>query len=216
MRHASDRNGSARFSPAAPQPSTSLDAEKKALRATAAARRAALARAAGSEAGAQLRDRFLAAVPLPAPGAVVSAFWPMGEEIDVRPLLERLDALGYRCCLPVTVGRGKPLVFRRWSPGLALVPGGFGTSVPPEGQPLATPDVLVVPLLAFDRRGYRLGYGGGFYDRTLEALRAAGRAPLAVGIGYAGQEIAQVPHHAGDQRLDWVVTEREAFPAAAG
>ncbi|MCK6452254.1 MAG: 5-formyltetrahydrofolate cyclo-ligase [Alphaproteobacteria bacterium] len=184
------------------------------MRAAQTERRARLARAAGPRAGEELRDGFLADVPLPPPGAVVSAFWPMGDEIDVRPLLERLDALGYRCSLPVTVGRGKPLVFRRWSPGLALVPGGFGTSVPPEDQPLATPDLLIVPLLAFDRQGYRLGYGGGFYDRTLEALRAAGRPHLAVGVGYAGQEVARVPHHEGDQRLDWVVTERDAFRAA--
>jgi len=191
-----------------------LDAEKKTMRREAAERRVAVARDAGPGAADRLRDRFLASIPLPAPGAAISAFWSMGDEIDVRPLLAKLDALGYRGCLPLTVGKGRPLVFRRWSPGLALVSGGFGTSVPPPDSPIVTPDVLIVPLLAFDRNGYRLGYGGGFYDRTLAALSAAKLPHLAVGVGYAGQEVPEVPRHDGDQRLDWIVTEREAFRIA--
>jgi 5-formyltetrahydrofolate cyclo-ligase len=187
-----------------------LTDEKMALRRVAAERRLALARAAAPDIGAMLAERFLAAVPLPAAGAAVSAFWPMGPEIDVRPLLHRLDALGYRLGLPVMVGRGRPLVFRRWTPATVLVDGGFGTSVPPDGAPAVVPALVIVPLLAFDRQGFRLGYGGGFYDRTLAALRAAGR-PLAVGVGFAGQEVARVPRADYDQRLDWMVTEREAF-----
>jgi len=187
-----------------------LDAAKKALRAEAGARRGVLARAAGAGVGDALRDRFLAAIALPPEGAVVSAFWPMGDEIDTRPLLHRLHARGYRCGLPVTVIRGLPLLFRGWTPDTAMVPGGFGTSVPPPEAGEVTPALLIVPLLAFDRAGYRLGYGGGFYDRTLAALRATG-SPVAVGVGYAGQEIGQVPIHANDARLDWIVTERAAF-----
>lgn len=187
-----------------------IEDEKKALRRIAAERRAALAREAGPAHGEALAEQFLAAVPLPPPGAAVSAFWSMGAEIDLRPLLHRLAALGYRCCLPVTVRRGLPLVFRRWTPGSVLVDGGFGTSIPPADAPVVVPAVLAVPLLAFDREGYRLGYGGGFYDRTLAELRANGR-PLAVGVGFAGQEVDRVPRAVYDQRLDWMVTEREAF-----
>jgi len=191
-----------------------LELVKKSMRAEATTRRAALARVGAGTIGEALCARFLAAVPLPPPGAVVSAFWPMGDEIDMRPLLQRLHARGYRCGLPVTVKRGLPLLFRRWTPETVLVPGGFGTSVPPPEADAVTPVVLAVPLLAFDRAGFRLGYGGGFYDRTLESLRATG-APLAVGVAYAGQEVPAVPRHDGDQRLDWIVTEREAFRVGA-
>jgi 5-formyltetrahydrofolate cyclo-ligase len=187
-----------------------IEDEKKALRRHAAEQRAALARMAGPGAGEALAERFFAAIPLPASGAAVSGFWSMGAEIDMRPLLRRFDALGYRCCLPVTVKRGLPLVFRRWTRATALVDGGFGTSIPPVDAAPTVPDLLVVPLLAFDRQGYRLGYGGGFYDRTLAELRARGK-PLAVGVGYAGQEVDRVPRADYDQRLDWMVTERAAF-----
>ncbi len=98
-----------------------------------------------------------------------------------------------------------PLKFREWTPGCALVEGEFGALIPAEGAWL-DPVVLIVPLLAFDARGYRLGYGGGFYDRTLEALRAR-RPTLAVGFAFAAQEVAEVPIDATDQRLDAVVTE---------
>ncbi|MCC6467625.1 MAG: 5-formyltetrahydrofolate cyclo-ligase [Alphaproteobacteria bacterium] len=187
-----------------------IEDAKKALRREAAERRLGVARAAGPGAGAALAERFLAAVPLPPPGAAVSGFWSMGAEIDVRPLLMRLDGFGYRCCLPVTVKRGLPLVFRRWTLATALIDGGFGTSIPPQEAEAIVPDLLIVPLLAFDRQGWRLGYGGGFYDRTLAELRRHG-TPLAVGVGYAGQEVAAVPHADYDQRLDWMVTERAAF-----
>ncbi len=140
-------------------------------------------------------------------GASVSAFWPMGDEIDVRPTMRRLDAAGYPILLPVMVAKATPLMFRRWRPDTVLVDGGFGTSMPPADAPEGTPDVLLVPLLSFDRRGYRLGYGGGFYDRTLEALAA--RGILAVGVGFADQEVDAVPRDAHDWRLDGMVTERE-------
>jgi len=188
----------------------SIDDEKRALRRVAMERREALALDAGPLAGEAIAARLLAEVPLPAPGATVSGFWSMGAEIDVRPALHRLHALGYRCGLPVTVKRGQPLLFRAWTPGAPLVSGGFGTSIPPAEAPVVVPDLLIVPLLAFDRLGYRLGYGGGFYDRTLAGLRAAGQ-PLAVGVGFAGQEVDRVPREDFDQRLDWIVTERAAF-----
>ena len=187
-----------------------LEECKAEARARAAARRDGLeARAA---AGPALRDRVLAAVPLPE-GCAVSAYWPMRSEIDPRPLMAALHARGHGLGLPVMRGAGKPLVFRDWEPGLALVPGGYGTEVPGPERPELRPEVLLVPLLAFDRAGYRLGYGGGFYDRTLAALRATGPA-LAVGLAHAGQEIAEVPRDAHDQRLDWIVTETEVLEIA--
>jgi 5-formyltetrahydrofolate cyclo-ligase len=110
----------------------------------------------------------------------------------------------------VVVRRGLPLLFRAWRPGQALVAGSFGVPRPDKDQPERTPRVLIVPLLAFDRAGYRLGYGGGFYDRTLAGLRAQGEA-LAIGVGFAVQEAPRVPRDGMDARLDWVVTEREAL-----
>lgn len=173
-----------------------MAAGKAALRRFMAARRDA-AHAAGQGDAADL----LAGVLAPFAGQVLSGYWPMRSEIDPRPAL-----VAHRgpVCLPVTPPRGQPLVFRRWTPGAALVPGAFGTLVP-EG-PEVVPQVLVVPLLAFDRRGYRLGYGGGYYDRTLAALRAAGPC-TAIGYAFAAQEVAEVPTEPTDARLDLIVTE---------
>lgn len=194
-----------------------VDAQKKVLRREAGERRAALFGRSGN-AGTALRDMFMKTIPLPPLdvqkiGPVVSGFWPMGEEIDTRPLLLRLHDLGYRCCLPVVAGKGKPLVFRRWTPETKLAHDRFGVQAPPPGAIEAVPELLIVPLLAFDRAGWRLGYGAGFYDYTLGALRRGGK-PLAVGVGFAGQEVKSVPHDDFDQRLDWIVTEREAFKTA--
>lgn len=179
---------------------------KQAMRKEARARRLKLARAAGAGAGRAAADHFLAAMTL-AEGAVVSAYWPVGDEFDVRPLLERLYAAGHPCALPVVAGKGKPLLFRRWEPGDTLIPAALGIPVPrPEADELV-PDVLLVPMLAFDDAGYRLGYGGGFYDMTLAALREAQPATRGVGAAFAGQRVAAVPHDANDQRLDMILTE---------
>jgi 5-formyltetrahydrofolate cyclo-ligase len=140
----------------------------------------------------------------------------MGVEIDVKPLLAQLHASGHPVGLPVVVKKGEPLVFRQWHPGMALVSGGFGTEVPPPVAPEVTPRVLIVPLLAFDGEGYRLGYGGGFYDRTLDKLRTGSAAdPLAVGVAYSAQHVARVPRDDFDQPLDWIATEKAAhhFPS---
>jgi 5-formyltetrahydrofolate cyclo-ligase len=150
-------------------------------------------------------------VSVPA-GAVVSGYWPMGEEIDPVPALEALHERGHPIGLPVMPGKQQPLRFRRWQPHAPLQEGGFGTMVPPDDAGEVTPRLLLVPLLAFDREGYRLGYGGGFYDRTLAELRAQDPHTLAVGVAYGGQEVAAVPHDAYDQRLDAVVTEQGPIP----
>lgn len=197
--------------PAAPDPAAHAPAKRKrALRREATRARNAAAKGADADtAAAALRDRALTVLDA-APGDIVAGFWPMGTEIDVRPLLTALHEAGAACCLPVVVTRDAPLVFRRWAPGDSLEPAGFGTSVPGEDASVATPGKLIVPLLAFDRRGYRLGYGGGYYDRTLAALRLTGPA-LAIGVAFAAQELAAVPHDRHDVPLDWVVTEREAI-----
>jgi 5-formyltetrahydrofolate cyclo-ligase len=187
---------------------TDLDQEKRRLRAGAEARRAAAA-AATEEAGNAVSARLLDAVRLPR-DAVVSAYWPMRCELDPRPLMHALHAAGHAISLPDMPGMGQPLVFRAWAPGDVLVSAKFDTQVPAADKSEMTPRVMLVPLLAFDRDGYRLGYGGGFYDRTLTALRAAGPV-LAIGLAYAAQEVPAVPRDANDRRLDWIVTEAEAI-----
>ncbi|MGH7156428.1 MAG: 5-formyltetrahydrofolate cyclo-ligase, partial [Acetobacteraceae bacterium] len=152
-------------------------------------------------AGGALARHVLRDCP-PRAGAVVAGFWPMGDEIDTRPLLVALHERGHPIALPVTPKRGNPLTFRLWRPGDELVPEAFGT-MRPTGEP-TVPDFLLVPLLAFDRRGYRLGYGGGFYDRTLAGLPDA----FALGCAYATQEVATVPVAPYDVQLDAVATER--------
>ena len=139
--------------------------------------------------------------------SVVSGFWPMGDELDIRPVLLHFHEQGNPCALPITGRKGTPLRFRRWTPETVMVDAVFGTREPPSTADLLEPDVLIVPLLAFDAAGRRLGYGAGYYDRTLAELR--GRKPvLAVGVAYAGQEVAEVPHDASDEPLDYIVTER--------
>lgn len=185
-----------------------LEAKRAARAAARAVRAAAHARDPASAALA-LRARVLAALAaLPDAAGPVAGFWPMGDEIDTRPLLRSLDAAGHVVALPVTAGRERPLAFRRWRPDDPLVPGGFGTSVPAADADAVVPRILIVPLLAFDRAGYRLGYGGGYYDRTLSALRARGPV-AAIGVGYAAQEVAAVPHGPADAQLDMIVTECE-------
>jgi 5-formyltetrahydrofolate cyclo-ligase len=136
---------------------------------------------------------------------VASGFRRIRTELDPEPLMLALIEAGWRLCVPVIEGRGLPLRFREWRPGARMRPGPFGAQVPAEGDWLK-PDLLIVPLLAFDRAGRRLGYGGGFYDRTITCLRAAGLV-RAVGFGYAAQEVDEVPVDETDAVLDAIVTE---------
>ena len=184
-----------------------ITARKQAMREDALARRVAL-RAATPDAAERMARNFVARIPLP-DRAVVSAFVAIGEEADPAPLIGLLRAKGHRIALPRVVKKGEKLAFHLYEPGAALIPGVFGLSQPGKDWPEAVPYVLVVPLLAFDSRGMRLGYGGGFYDRTLADLRAT-RTILAVGFAFAGQEVADVPHRESDEPLDWVVTETGA------
>ena len=193
---------------------SALDDAKKAARAEAIDRRAKAHEElgpAGREHAAQaLMRNFLEAVELRT-GESVSGYWPVKEEIDVKPLLQILHKRGHVCGLPVIVAKHTPLSFKHWDPEKPLVEGKWGIPVPPEDAAEMTPELLLVPLLAFDAQGNRLGYGAGFYDRTISKLRSrAARRPLAVGIGYAAQEVEHVPCDETDERLDWVVTEQSA------
>jgi 5-formyltetrahydrofolate cyclo-ligase len=169
----------------------------------AAVRRLAADRRAGADPalGEALVAHLLADLPPPA-GIAVAGYWPIRDEIDIRPLLLELHRRGHAIGLPVTPPRGYPLDFRRWTPGAAMMPGRFGT-VHPDGEPLV-PGLVLVPLLAFDRRCFRLGYGGGYYDRTLAALPGA----TAIGCAYALQEVKDVPVEPHDIRLHAIATER--------
>ncbi|HXP98345.1 MAG TPA: 5-formyltetrahydrofolate cyclo-ligase [Telmatospirillum sp.] len=159
-------------------------------------------------AGERIASVFLATVPWRA-GMTVAGYWPMSDEADVRPLLTILSERDCPVALPVVVAKDDALRFRLWRPGMPLDAGRYGTLQPPPDSPLVMPDLLLIPLLAFDRRGGRLGYGGGYYDRTLASLRIE-RHSLAVGIAYAAQEFPELPHEPHDQRLDWIVTETAA------
>ena len=153
-------------------------------------------------------ERFVNSIDLSG-RPVVSLFWSLDGEIDTRPLLRALHARVVPTALPRMQGRGRPLRFHRFDPGDVLEPGPFAVMQPPADAPLLVPQVMLTPLLAFDGDGYRLGWGGGFYDRTIEAARACGVALRTVGYAFACQEVAHVPREVFDQRLDAVVTERE-------
>ena len=176
--------------------------DKAALRREAEARRAV----AHAEVDAHPATERLDDELKPFAGHAVSFYMPMRSEIDPRPAMVRAVLRG-PVVLPVTQ-RGGPLLFRCWHPGTPMVRDGFGVEYPDATQETGTPEVLVVPLLAFDGVGHRLGYGGGYYDRTLAMLRALGPV-TAIGFAYAAQEVERLPAEHYDQRLDGVVTERE-------
>ncbi len=142
----------------------------------------------------------------PTSSMTIAGYVTIGSELDCAPVLQALVEAGATVVLPVTAGQGIRLLFRTWRPGDELERGPFGTSHPLPGAPVAEPDTLLVPLLAFDGVGQRLGYGAGYYDRTLAALRLA-RPIRAIGLAYDGQEIATIPADPSDQPLDAIVTD---------
>ena len=171
-----------------------------------ARKRALLIRArCDPNAGKALGDHLLRDYP-PPPGAIVAGFWPLAGEIDLRPLLHELILRGHEVVLPVTPPRGQALSFRQWRPGDEIIAERFGT-MRPVGE-LGVPDFVLVPLLAFDRSGHRLGYGAGYYDRTLATLPGV----IAVGCAFAAQELDEVPAGPYDVRLAAIATERGVIP----
>ena len=180
--------------------------EKSRLRTEAIARRDALPadrRQAAAEA--------IAAQPFPLPvraGTIVSGFMPLKSEVNPLPLMRKLTEQGARLALPVITGRGQPLVMREWTWGEPLVAGIWGIREPQPQARAVDPDIVLAPLLAFDRTGHRLGYGGGFYDRTLAMWRHDGAGPLiAIGVGLEAQRRPSLPREPFDARLDWLLTE---------
>jgi 5-formyltetrahydrofolate cyclo-ligase len=185
-----------------------IDDLKTELRKTAFARRDALP-AAERQAAADA----VAARPFPipiAPGVIVSGFSPLKTEINPLPLMRRLAAAGARLALPVVAGRGKPLIMRSFTFGQALNEGVWGIREPKDDAPEVDPDILIVPLAAFDRRGNRIGYGAGYYDMTINRLRSV-KSVVAIGIAYAAQEVSEVPTTSRDAPLDLVLTERDVI-----
>jgi 5-formyltetrahydrofolate cyclo-ligase len=189
----------------------SIHEQKQALRRIMRARRAE-ASARLPEAAVALRDTFLRNMELP-PSSLVAVTVAHDGEIDPAPLAEALLAQGHGLCLPVVAGPKQIMIFRAWRPDQPLSPGAFGIPEPPASAPTVEPGVLFVPLLAFDRRGNRLGQGGGFYDRTLARLRQK-EGVLAIGLGFAAQETSVVPAGPHDERLDVIATEKEIFRVA--
>ena len=187
---------------------TKTNSAKAKLRAEALAQRDALppaTRAAAAEAIA------LRSFPLRIEhGMIVSGFSPMKSEINPVPLMRKLADAGARLALPAIAGRGRPLIMRLWSFGEPLASGQWGIREPTADAPEVAPDILIVPLAAFDRVGHRIGYGAGYYDKTINALRA--RKPVtAIGVAFAAQEIPHVPATEHDARLDLVLTENETI-----
>lgn len=176
---------------------------KSELRRTLRVRRRQLAAACPD--AAQRAAEALPLSKLPA-FAIFGGYHAMGAELDPSPLIRRLGATGAMFCLPVSLARDAPLIFRAWEPEQVMIPDAVNVPAPPSSAPQLHPDLVICPLLAFDRSGGRLGQGGGFYDRTLANLRAA-KPVFVLGLAYAGQEVEELPTEAHDQRLDAILTE---------
>ena len=187
---------------------TDIAAAKRTLRQDLMARRRAFAASPDARAAASraIARHVLRLLPL-ADGVQVSVFWTFGDEIDTLPLLNALDALGATVCLPRLRGKDHPLAFHPWRPGDTLIPHRFGPLEPSADLPELLPQILLVPLLGFDGLGFRLGYGGGFYDRTLHLLRTEAPEPLAIGLAFACQEVPALPREPFDEHVAMVVTE---------
>ncbi|MEL7488093.1 MAG: 5-formyltetrahydrofolate cyclo-ligase [Pseudomonadota bacterium] len=183
-----------------------MTAAKKAMREAAALRRAQIAAVASRDAAERAATALVSAFD-PAKGAVIALYHPIKDELSTAPLARQLRDRGSTLCLPVVAAASAPLAFRMFSAEADLVDGRYGVKMPPSSAALVRPDIIVAPLLAFTRAGARLGYGGGYYDRTIEALRREGDV-LAVGFAYAAQEVDAAPVGPLDQALDAVATER--------
>lgn len=190
-----------------------IEEAKAALRNRARAARASLDHGERADAAVAAAQHFFNAVPLQA-GDVVAAYWRIRDELDCQPILVKLMDSNQKVVLPVVVGPEQPLDLRVWEPGASLYESGFGTLAPSELAPRAEPDIVLMPLLGFDARGTRLGYGGGYYDRTLARLS---KKPRLVGLAFAAQELDRIPREPHDVPLDMIVTEAGVrhFGAAA-
>lgn len=168
----------------------------------------------GADAAESVAKHLMNLVRPRSKGEMIAGYWPMGTEMDVRPAMRDMERLSHPLCLPAVAARGQPLVFRQWGLGDPLEDSAHGTSEPAADAPEATPLIMFVPGLAFDSEGFRIGYGLGYYDRTIAALRE-GPGLLAIGIAYAAQLIEAVPREDHDQPLDLIVTENGIFVPGA-
>ncbi|HZQ14755.1 MAG TPA: 5-formyltetrahydrofolate cyclo-ligase [Pseudolabrys sp.] len=188
-------------------PDATISEQKAELRNKALARRDALPAEMRAAAAETIAAR---AFPLPVAGTIVSGFMPLKSEINPLPLMRRLADAGAKLALPAIQGRGLPLIMRAYAFGDEFARGQWGIREPKPQAPEVAPDILIVPLACFDRAGHRIGYGAGYYDMTIRALRAR-KQIVAVGIAFAAQEIPRVPATDRDERLDLVLTEREVI-----
>jgi len=188
-------------------PDATISEQKAELRNKALARRDALPAEMRAAAAETIAAR---AFPLPIAGTIVSGFMPLKSEINPLPLMRRLADAGAKLALPAIQGRGLPLIMRAYAFGDEFARGQWGIREPKPQAPEVAPDILIVPLACFDRAGHRIGYGAGYYDMTIRALRAR-KQIVAVGIAFAAQEIPRVPATDRDERLDLVLTEREVI-----
>ena len=186
------------------EPDEDNTAWRRTLRREMVAKRAALGDEAHAGLSAGIVGHLLTALPAP---QVVAFCWPIKHEPDVRAVVAHWEALGARAALPVVVAEAAPLVFRLWTPDTKLAPDRYGIPTPISGD-FIQPDLILLPLNGFDAAGYRLGYGGGYFDRTLAALSPR---PLAVGVGFEVNRLPSIRPESHDQRLDWIVTEAGAF-----
>jgi 5-formyltetrahydrofolate cyclo-ligase len=189
------------------QPSSIEDAKAELRVAAQALRDALSAEERKVAAEAIVQRKFPLAL---ASGVIVSGFMPLKSEINPLPLLQKLAEAGARLALPAVAGHGKPLIMRAWEFGAPLDRRQWGIREPKAEAPEVEPDILLVPLLAFDRAGFRLGHGAGYYDMTIHRLRAL-KPVTAVGIAFAAQEVPKIPTTPRDERLDLVLTEREVI-----
>ena len=190
-------------------------AAKQSLRRTMTARRDAIDIAERAAAAASLAAHIMGRLGFPAQSCI-AGYFPFRSEFDVLPLLRVLHEADHVLALPIVVGRGQGLTFRRYRPGDAMALNALGIPEPGAEAETVAPTHVLVPLLAFDDLGYRLGYGGGYYDRTLAALRSVGHRVQTVGIGFDMQRVEAVPRSAADQRLELIVTERDFYGPLAG
>lgn len=189
-----------------PAPDPQIDARRRALRDAALARRLALPPETVARLGEAVCAHMLAHFDGP-PGRVIAFCWPISNEPDLRPAMAAWRAAGARICLPVVVRLRAPLIFRSWQPDSRMVPDHHGIPAPADGEPL-WPDVLVIPVNAFDPAGYRLGYGGGYFDRTLARLPAP---PRVIGVGFELARVDSILPQPHDIPMDWMITEAGVF-----
>lgn len=180
--------------------------DKKSLRSECLARRERIMPDVAKAAGIEVAKHLVGFIP--SSEAIIAGYRAVRGELDVTEAMAQLSERGHRLCLPVIVEPRMPLVFRRWRLGDTLETGKYGIEISPESEPALIPDIVLVPLVAFDADGHRLGYGAGFYDATIHHLRQLKKEAQIIGIAFAAQQVKNIPAEPHDARLDAVVTER--------